>query len=372
MIPSPDPLGFALPPWLIQSLAYLTLTLHFLAMNFTLGSVILYLWTRFRKDEEYRGIGHFLGSGLPLGVSYLITLGIPPLLFVQVLYGQLFYSSSVIMGAFWIQVIPVMILAYLGFYYFKFSRAKGERSRWPIVAVAGVLLLYIGFIYVNNFTLTMSPQKLLRLYTDHPGGGVLTHGEPSLLPRFLLFTGGSLAAAGLALIWRGIYLRRWGMEDEADRSQRFGFRAVLISPMLWAIAAIGLLLTQAESLNAMWSTTGATLPLFITGLLGLGVTIFFARAAVGTSSVRSPLIASLGMVIIIASMVIFRDQVRMEVLRPYFTLSSVPVQAQWGMFVLFLVTLVGGATLLGVLMVKVFPRMAEGARERLEGIAESD
>ncbi len=368
MVAPPDPLGYALSPWLIQSLAYLTLTCHLLAMNFTLGSVILYLWTRFSRGEEYRGIGYFLGSGLPLGVSYLITLGIPPLLFVQVLYGQLFYSSSVIMGAFWIQVIPVMILAYTGFYYFKLTRENRPRERWYIVGLSGLLLLYIGFIYVNNFTLTMSPEKMLGLYTEHPGGGVLTHGEPSILPRLLLFIGGSLAAAGLAVIWRGIYLRRWGLEAEADRSQRFGFRAVLLSPVLWGLAAIGLYLTRPDGLAAMWHSTGATLILFIIGLLGCAVMIIFARASAGTRSVRPPLIASLGLVFTVAPMVIFRDLVRIEVLRPHFTLSSVPVNTQWGMFILFVVTLVAGLTLLGILFVRVFPGMAERSRERLEGL----
>ncbi len=368
MVAPPDPLGFALQPWIIQSLAYLTLTCHLLAMNFTLGSVFLYLWTRLRGGEEYRGAGDFLGSGLPLGVSYLITLGIPPLLFVQVLYGQLFYSSSVIMGAFWIQVIPVMILAYAGFYYFKLTRGKRPRERWYIVGLSGLLLLYIGFIYVNNFTLTMSPEKMLGLYTEHPGGGVLTHGEPSIVPRFLLFIGGSLAVAGLALIWRGIYLRRWGFETEADRSQGFGFRAVLISPALWAVAAAGLYLTRPDGLAAMWQSTGSTLILFIVGLLGCAVMIIFARAAAGTQSVRAPLIASLGMFLTMASMVIFRDLVRIEVLRPHFSLSSVPVNTQWGMFILFVITLVAGLTLMGILFVKVFPGMAERSREQLEGL----
>ena len=81
-IPSPDPLGFPLPPWILQALAWLTLTLHFLAMNFTVGGLILFLWARWRKVPDHEGITRFLGSGFPLGVSYIITLGIPPLLFL--------------------------------------------------------------------------------------------------------------------------------------------------------------------------------------------------------------------------------------------------------------------------------------------------
>ena len=118
----------------------------------------------------------------------------------------------------------------------------------------------------------------------------------------------------------------------------------------------------------MWHSTGATLILFITGLLGCAIMIIFARASAGTRGVRAPLIASLGLVFTVAPMVIFRDLVRIEVLRPHFTLSSVPVNTQWGMFILFVVTLLAGLTLLGILFVRVFPGMAERSRERLEGL----
>ena len=107
--PPPDPLGYPAPLAIMFALAYLTLTLHFLAMNYTVGSGALLLWAKVRGKDEQQGIAKFLGSGMPLGVSYLVTLGIPPLLFVQVLYGQQFYSSSVVMGSLWILVIPVIL-----------------------------------------------------------------------------------------------------------------------------------------------------------------------------------------------------------------------------------------------------------------------
>jgi hypothetical protein len=45
-LPAPDPLGFPAMPALIQALAYLTLTLHLLAMNFTVGGTALLLISR--------------------------------------------------------------------------------------------------------------------------------------------------------------------------------------------------------------------------------------------------------------------------------------------------------------------------------------
>ena len=77
-IANPDPLGYPLPAWLFQALAYLTLTLHFAAVYFTVGGALLLLTAKVLGGERNARLAHFLGSGLPLGVSYLVTFGIPP------------------------------------------------------------------------------------------------------------------------------------------------------------------------------------------------------------------------------------------------------------------------------------------------------
>ncbi|MBU0640628.1 MAG: hypothetical protein KKB50_17335, partial [Planctomycetes bacterium] len=216
-LPDADPLGYPLPAWILRALAYLTLTLHLSAMQFTVGGALILLWARFRQGPGYAEAARFLGSGLPLGVSYLVTLGIPPLLFVQVLYGQMFYSSSVLLGAYWIQVIPVLILAYAGFYYHKLRRDRAPSVQGAVVAISVLLLLYIGYIYVSNLTLLMSPEKWGGMYAAAPAGNVLHHHEPTLHGRYLLFLASSFGVAGLALIWRGVFLARWGHAEQAGQ-----------------------------------------------------------------------------------------------------------------------------------------------------------
>jgi len=191
IIPAVDPLGYPVPVWILQSLSYFTLTLHLLAMNFTIGGSFILLWSILSRKPDNKDVGRFFGAGLPLGVSYIVTLGIPPLLFLQVLYGQFFYSSSVLLGSFWIQVIPVLLLAYTGYYYHKFQRDTRPRYQWLVVLASLILLLYIGYIYVNNLTLAMAPEKWLDLYRAYPGGGNLHHGEPTIHSRLLLFLSGS-------------------------------------------------------------------------------------------------------------------------------------------------------------------------------------
>ena len=364
-IPSPDPLGFPLPAWILQALAYLTLTLHLSAVHFTIGGALLLLWARMRNGAGYEGVARFLGSGLPLGMSYIITLGIPPLLFVQVLYGQLFYSSSVLIGAFWIQVIPAVMLAYAGFYWHKMQRDSRPRLQGVVVAAAVGLLLYVGYIYVNNLTLTMSPEKWMGLYAADPGGGTLHHGEPTIHGRYLLFLASSFAVVGLVLVWRGVYLARWGFAELGQQSRSAGFRTFLLSPLLWIIAVVGVCAARPEDMSAMLSSGLAPKILVAIGVLGGAVALVCAYLAVNQAELRYPLISSLAMVVLTASMVVFRDLVRIRELGSHWTLSSVPVNAQWGMFLLFLTALVGGVVLLVALCMKVFPAVARDARERL-------
>lgn len=365
-MPPMDPLGYPVPPWILQALSYLTLTIHLLAMNFVVGGALLTLWAYIRKQPGHDGAIYFFGSSFPLGVSYIITMGIPPLLFLQVLYGQLFYTSSILIGSFWIQIIPLVIFAYTLFYYHKFNREKRPRKQWLIIALALAAVLYVGFILVNNITLSMSPEKWLGLYSRHPGGGILIHGEASVHPRLTLFLSGAFAVAGLALIWRGAFLIKWGYEDQGRENQKFGFQAFLISPVIWAVSAIGLYFTRGDDLSSMLEISGGTVVLLAVGVVSAVVALLFAFLSVGRRNFLYLVLSSLGIFGAMASMVVFRDLVRLFQLQPYFDLYSVPVNAQWGMFILFVITLVVGSAFLIFYALKVFPNLAAGARERLD------
>src|SRR6056297_1739720 len=93
--------------WWFQVLLILTFLLHLILMNFILGGSLLTLWDAFRKKTFRRE-----STTIPTLIALTINLGVPPLLFLQVIYGNFFYSSSVIMASPWILVIPVLILAY--------------------------------------------------------------------------------------------------------------------------------------------------------------------------------------------------------------------------------------------------------------------
>lgn len=366
VMPVPDPLGYPIPAYILQAISYLTFSLHLLAMNFTVGGAILLLWSMARKKSEYDGAAFFLGSSLPLGLSYVITLGIPPLLIVQVLYGQMFYSSSILVGSFWILTIPALTAAYAGYYFHKFKRDDLPRFQWLIVSASLLLMLYVGFLLVNNLTLSWSPEKWLAMYRDNPGGGTLNFSERSLHPRYTLFLGGAFAMAAIGLIWRGTLFNRWGHDKEGTFSQRFGRNAFILSPIFWGISALGVYMTRTDSIIEMFEEVNATVPLMAIGAVGFVLLAAGVFLSVGKKSWFYPLLASLGMFVVMTSAVVFRDLARLKTLEPYFTLDSVPIEPQWGMFVMFVIALLLGAGLLVFLSFKVFPNIAALSRERFE------
>jgi hypothetical protein len=115
VIPLPDPLPQPAPPGLLWALLQLTFLLQLIAMNVVLGGSLLAVLGRFSRSAE--GALHraallaFFARALPVAVAATVTLGVAPLLFVQVLYGRLFFPSSSLLAWFWRAVVPLVILA---------------------------------------------------------------------------------------------------------------------------------------------------------------------------------------------------------------------------------------------------------------------
>ncbi len=87
---------------------------------------------------------------LPATVAFTITLGVAPLLFIQVLYGQLYFTSSVLMAWPWLAVVALLMLGYYGTYWHSMRfRELGPHAAWVALGVS-LTFLAIAFLFVNN------------------------------------------------------------------------------------------------------------------------------------------------------------------------------------------------------------------------------
>lgn len=192
--------------WLwFEVLLIFTFFIHMILMNFLLGGSLLTVWDLLRGKLEKKTSGT-----IPTLIALTVNFGVPPLLFVQVLYGHLFYSSSVIMAVPWILLIPILILAYYCAYIFVKQIDKAPAWSKVSLIVTSLFLLFIAFIFVNNNTLAVRPERW-GVYFDNPGGWNLNLSEPTLWPRYLHFL---LAAIAIGALGRAIAYRFSKLESE--------------------------------------------------------------------------------------------------------------------------------------------------------------
>jgi hypothetical protein len=213
--PVEDPIPVPAPIWLLKILHTATLSLHFLLLYFMIGGLIMMAWWgitgRLRGSAARINASGAIAQRVPVIIAFVINLGIPPLLFTQVLYGRALYTSSVLIGAYWIAVIGLIIAAYYLSYVAAHRAEAGGAFGWFGLASLGFVGC-VAWIYVNNMTLMLRPEAWAAMYAERPGGGHLASGDPTMLPRwlFMMFTG--LAIGGVMLMMLG---RRGSVEAEA-------------------------------------------------------------------------------------------------------------------------------------------------------------
>jgi hypothetical protein len=345
VIPLADPLPQPAPTALLWALLQLTFLLHLIAMNVTLGGSILALhwrWSRRPDDALHRATFlRVFEKALPVAVAAAVTLGIAPLLFVQVLYGRLFFTSSILMAWLWLAVIPLLILAYYGAYLLAFrGEALGPRARGVAIVVT-LLFLTIAFLYVSNVTRMLRPETFLDVYRADARGLVLNTGDPSFWPRYLHVLLGAVAVAALATALLGVVRRR---SDPA-----FGVWAMRRGTLVFGVATaanvfVGMLLLLAQPKPILVRLAGgdsrAMAVLAVGILLGVAAAGLAPLALGARNAERATWAQSSVLLLTLMAMVLLRDQVRKLALVNAGFEPPAWAAPQWGPFAVFAVLLV--------------------------------
>jgi len=211
-VPQPDPLALPAPAWLLWSLLLLTFFLHAVAMNLVLGGSIIGAIARARSRRPGRpheaALVHLIVKAMPVLIAATVSLGVAALLFLQVLYGRVFFASAIAMGWWWLSVIGLLILMYYAAYVLAFREATlGAAAAflaWLVAAIAGVIAL----IYTNNMTLMLKPAEIVARYASSGTGLQLNLLDSTLVPRYLHMVLGAVAVSGLAASVVGLARRK--------------------------------------------------------------------------------------------------------------------------------------------------------------------
>jgi hypothetical protein len=365
VIPLADPLPQPAPPGLLWALLQLTFLLHLVAMNVVLGGSLLALHGRFSRraeDAVHRAaLLRFFTGALPVAVAAAVTLGVAPLLFVQVLYGRLFFTSSILMGWFWLAVVPLVILAYSGAYLLAFrGEALGSRAR-GVAGLVAALFATVAFLFVSNVTRALRPDTFVEAYRGERRGLLLNLGDPTFWPRYLHVVLGAVAVAALGVALYGV-LRRARAPGLAAWAVRRGTTVFGVATAANVFVGLLFLLSQPRPVLMRlvggdgWAMTLLALGIFL-GIAAAGL----ALLALGATAKARATWALLGLVVAtLVVMVLLRDQVRQIALRDAGFEYPGWVAAQWGPFAVFVVLLLAAVATI-VWMARVLARGPQAA-----------
>lgn len=344
IIPDFQPVAFPAPLWLLKTMLVLGFFSHVIPMNVTLTGGLVsgaYLFSGMgRGGDRAARLGRALSYTLPVFVSLAITQGVLPLLFIQLVYGPLFYTSSILIAVPWIMVLVYLITGYYAYYVFKYrNKQLGSRAPWVLFA-ASIFFLAIAFTFVNNITLMMTPEKWPAIVN---GGGVdglyLNWSEPQLVPRYLHFLLAAFAVTALAIGGFGLYWHRNEPEYGQWVIQQGAGLYLGVTLLQFGVGTWFLLSLPVEHIlnyigGDLWGT------LAFAGAMAfdlLALWLMFRAWRTGR-----PGVFKLGMacaLVVVLMMVTMRQLLREYEVSAVFHPETVPVDTQWNLLIMFAVTL---------------------------------
>lgn len=351
LIPTPDTIPA--PWWFFEGLLLLTFFAHLLFMNAMLGTAMIALVREMRTQPTDPPPCRDIATTLPYTIAFAVNFGVAPLLFLQVLYGHFIYTSSILMGVYWLSIIGLLILAYYSAYLYKMATELPPITRKRALGTSLVLLLTIAFLFVNNITLMQTPH-IWPVYFNRPDGTFLNLADPTLLSRYLHFVVASVATGGLFLAILASFRQKKG-DPGAAKQLSAGMQWFTYATVVQIGTGIPFLFSMPKEVHQLF--VGGAL-LHTTFFLVSLITAFFCLYYGNKEKVWP---ATFAMAATIFLMVLVRDLARQAYLAKYFHPSDLEVIPQWSPLFLFLVILAIGVAVV-VYMLRLAARVPEEVR----------
>ena len=170
--------------WLALYIA--TWCLHAVFVSYVLVGSAYALFVKDAVADRARDLLPFmLGAG--------ITAGVAPLLFLQLLYQERFYTANLLLGPRWGAVVPALIV---GFYALYLAKAR-DRFRRIALAVATGAFLFVAWSW-TELHLVMRDQPAWKAMYE---AGDRFYGQADVLPRLLLWLGAMAILFATLSLW---------------------------------------------------------------------------------------------------------------------------------------------------------------------------
>ncbi len=347
LIPIPDPIAV---PWQwFQALLLAGFFIHLLFMNAMLGTALICLAQRLRPRHTLAAGHRDMAARLPFIIAFTINTGIVPLLFLQVLYGNFIYTSSILMARWWMGAILILLAVYAGAYWYQSLCGRRPGLSLAVLAATVAGMLAMAFVISNNMTLMLMPESWKR-YFQNPSGSLLNLDNPMFWPRYLHMVTGALAMGGLFRAVAGRWqLRRGQKQGSVLVKSGLGWfisgSALQVGLGFWLLLALPTEVMRLMLGGSLWATS-----LLVAALAGAGLALMFAIQTRLWPAATAALAT-------VAAMVIIRDIVRRAYLDGYFAPDLLQYTTRYGPFVFFLVFLFLG----GIILFYLYRKLESGS-----------
>ena len=347
-------LGIPGPFWLFTLLHWLTFSLHLIAMNILFGGLLVFVAVR--QSPLRRLLFDTETKLLPTLLAATITLGVAPLLFVQLVYGEYFYSAAIVSAWNWFSIIPVLLVTYYMLYFVALRHNLSDKVKINLLIAAAVGFAYISLTFTMISDLAEKPNLWAGLYRISTSGAGLNPDFHETIFRWLHILAGGLAVAGMAVTLLPLHYHK--VKGNPDLL-RFGSRIFMLGVLSAAIMGlVYLLVIERTVLNRF---------LLSPGLHAVGAAIVFNIAAIvlihkGMKSERPHLEVWTAAGLVFAGlfcMIVGRHVLRLVYLQGRFDPAALEVSPQWSTFAVFVIVLIAGlVTLWWILRLYVKARTA--------------
>lgn len=218
----PFPFGFPLPTAFYLTLYVVTLLIHVIFMNFVLaGSTYLFVATGMGSDACRVCVWQkLLVDWLPFATGLAITAGVAPLLFVQILYQQEFYSANLLLSHRWMAILPVLIGCFYLLYLLK-TEWLFARGAWAVNLVRGGVFCGFAFIawsWTENHLLSLDAAAWPGMYER----GDLVYRSWRLPSRLAMWFLGAFPTLACELLWLGRWTPNLPAAADSSAVRRLG------------------------------------------------------------------------------------------------------------------------------------------------------
>ena len=338
LLPSPDVLPIPAPPVIFLVLLITVFTVHIVFMNFVFGGSLLgaFSYLMGRKNPAHLHLSKKLFKFMPAVIAITVNFGVAPLLFVQVLYGHLFYSSAILIASAWFSIIPLVILGYYGVYSLRFKWDEIRKFKTSVILGIALIFTVIPFIFVNNLSLLEKPAGWIAHYFKNPESGTFNWLDASMYPRYLHMLFGAVAVAGMWIMIIGMR----GKTGDAGWSKwaaAYGKKVFIHATLANVIIGVWYLISHPNRVMMVFlgDNVHATACLVISIILTAAVlAVLYGVAEPERRKVTVYAAAGIVLTLIIV-MNIMRQMLRAAYLEPYFTTERLLVEPQWLLFGIF-------------------------------------